>query len=260
MPQEASRTTAPTFLDARHGWWLVKTGGPGQPLETLLWRTDDGGGSWHRLVASGLPADGAALGFRWLDPMQGVVALTDGHPSLYRTEDGGAIWRPSLMPVSPLPGTTPFAVWPLRLGGRLVAWLAVSSVGQVDLGAAGSGLDVSTYLLTSGDGGRKWGPPVAGPRLLTRSLGPPAIDSSGRLLLLEGRRLWVSEDGGATWTARVAEAPSGVTPAALIEVANGALFATAFSDTIPRTVVPFLDRLLRSTDGGAHWESVPLPR
>jgi photosystem II stability/assembly factor-like uncharacterized protein len=264
VPEAASRTTSPTFLDARHGWWLVRAGTPDQPQQARLWRTEDGGGSWQRLAGLGLPDGAALLGFRWMDPVRGVLAIIAARPALYRTEDGGETWSPSLTPESPLPGTRSFVVWPLAVRGRLLAWLAAFPQEQFDaIGRSTTSsvpnFDVFTYTLGSTDGGRTWGPPMAGPHLQTSTIGPPAVDSAGRLLLLDGRRLWVSEDFGATWSARVVQAPSGVTPDALVEATGGALFATAYSDRIPTTDVRFVDRLLRSTDGGAHWEPVPLP-
>jgi hypothetical protein len=263
LPEVDASATLPTFIDAHHGWWLVRAGLAGRPLENKLWRTDDGGGSWRRLTALGLPSSAPVLGVGWLDPLRGLASVTGPLPALYLTEDGGETWRPSLTPVSPLTGTRTLAVWSLRSPGHLLAWLTAIPQEQAGPGGTfaptGPGFDVSTFAETSADGGATWGSPIAGPHLRTASVGPPAIDSAGRLLLLDGRRLWVSVDGGGNWTARLIQAPSGETPDSLIESAGGALFASALSDTAPAALPRFVDRLLRSTDGGAHWESVPLP-
>ncbi|HYW26666.1 MAG TPA: hypothetical protein VE953_21010 [Terriglobales bacterium] len=263
VPEVDATSTLPTFLDARHGLWVVRAGLAGQPLENKLWRTDDGGGSWRRLTAAGLPGGAPVLGVRWLDPLRGLAATSGPAPALYLTEDGGETWRSSLTAVSPLPATRSLLVWPLRLPGHLLAWLTAIPQEQARAGSAfaGSspGFDLSTFVETSVDGGATWGPPIAGPHLRTASLGPPAVDPAGRLLLLDGRRLWVSVDGGGTWTARVIQVPAGETPDSLLEAAGGALFASAVSDTRPAAEPGLVDRLLRSTDGGVHWESVPLP-
>jgi len=267
VPEPFASNTTPTFVDSRHGWWLVTDAGQRQ-FTTRIWRTDDGGISWRRLAAAGLPTGPAPTMLTWLDPMRGVLSMTgplEPRPTLFRTDDGGETWRPSLAPASPLPGTEAYLLPVERAGDRLLAFLEallqqeIDAHGNLTFTNSGSYFDLSLFTLASDDGGRTWGPPIAGPILRTTTLAPPVLDSSGRLLLMEGRRLWVSDDDGATWTARVIQAPSGWTPSALMQPRGRALFATAITGSSPTTDRRFVDGLMRSTDGGAHWEPVRLP-
>ena len=88
--------------------------------------------------------------------------------------------------------------------------------------------------------------------------------------MLDDRRLWISEDDGATWAARLMQVPAELRLAMLISAGPGALYATAEKTgpvPIVRPVSPGAlsivgapPTLIRSTDGGAHWSVVVLPR
>jgi len=87
-----------------------------------------------------------------------------------------------------------------------------------------------------------------------------AFDDKGRLLLLDRHRLWISEDGGDTWVARVAVMPDGLVPIYIAAAVPGSIYAVAVQPSdVPRPGnVPAA--LLRSSDGGIHWTEVRLPR
>jgi hypothetical protein len=94
---------------------------------------------------------------------------------------------------------------------------------------------------------------------MTRGFAVP--DGRGRLVLLDGRRLWSSGDLGVTWTAQVAQMPEDVAPAFLLGGSrDDSLFALASQLGVQSPQGPPPSRLLRSTDGGAHWDEVPLPK
>ena len=94
----------------------------------------------------------------------------------------------------------------------------------------------------------------------------PTLDERGRLLLLDDRRLWISEDDGATWAARLMQASAELGLVMLVSAVPGAFYAmagpvdivTAPSPGAPSIVGPMT--LIRSTDRGAHWSVVALPR
>jgi len=152
--------------------------------------------------------------------------------------------RPSLAPpVATAPTST-------RLAVSGSAWrLASASFGDADHGTLqfySSGPAPTTTFLTS-DGGKTWQLAIRAPR--------------NGLLVLDDRRLWTSADNGATWTPRLMQAPAELRLARLASAVPGALYALAGPVDIvgaPSTLSPLT--LLRSTDGGAHWSVVALPR
>src|SRR5262249_49897721 len=154
----------------------------------------------------------------------------------------------------------------LRHGGRMLAWLLEGSRPASPHGvlAAPHGtVDIAALVSVSDDGGPTWGSPRARPPLVQPtdlSLFPP-LDHRGPLLLLDSRHLWVSEDGGATWTVRLVQIPAGLRPAWLASAVHGGLYSAAYQTGPIDAVTPSTPlTLIRSTDGGAHWSPVTLPR
>jgi len=121
-------------------------------------------------------------------------------------------------------------------------------------------LEVGVYMATSADGGATWGQLAPGPQLTSPSI--PLLDDKGRLLLLSDRRLWVSATYGAGWQLMAVALPAGVRVLSLEAAVSGALFAigvpsvpmsNAHAAAFPPAV------LLRSRNGGVHWEQLALP-
>ena len=269
-PRRLAGPGLPAFLDAQHGLWLERqqSADPRTPSPITLWRTTDGGRSWQRLAASGLPQTGFPGQWVFVDPLRGGVIFTfpDGSSFWLATTDGGDSWQVVRGPVTPLPGTSTRSVILLRHGGRLLAWLQVVPSPPSPNGflAPPNGtVGVAAFVSASDDGGQTWDPPRAGPYGVQSAYTSliPTLDDRGRLLLLDNRHLWVSEDDGATWALRVAQMPAGLQPAWFFGAPPGGLFATALqmgSADIVTQSTPLT--LIRSTDGGAHWSPVSLPR
>ena len=252
MPGSSSPALGmPDFADAAHGWWVVQgLGDP--PSVTTVWRTDDGGRTWQPLPRIGIPEADTLTQMRFLDPLRGVLMARapDGTPSLFVTDNGGLAWRPVVTLSSPMPGTRPSVAALLARGASLLVWMTAVT------DAYNQSSTVRTYVTESGDDGLTWSPPRPGPSL-EPTVGAPALDDRGRLLLLNDRRLWMSPDGGLTWTARVIEAPAGLLAFGPL-LAGGTLLAWASDGSTIGTLRPVY-RLLRSTDGGAQWDLVRLP-
>jgi photosystem II stability/assembly factor-like uncharacterized protein len=242
---------SPMFVDPVHGWWLLRHIS-GATVTSTLWRTADGGRTWEALPTTGVPGDDNLAQARFLDPLRGVLLAigSDGTPALFDTADGGTTWQPSTALTSPLPGSPQVSALLLARGDTLFAWLYTYTSVSNDANRV-----AATYLLASADGGRTWSRPRPGPELEAPT-GAPVFDDRGRLLVLEDRRLWISADGGSSWIARVIQAPEGVIPLGLA-TAGGTLLATASARGAGSVRV--VDTLLRSRDGGAHWDQVRLP-
>jgi photosystem II stability/assembly factor-like uncharacterized protein len=233
------------FLGRRDGWFAVFNTGT---LAETLYRTADGGRTWHGYAAPGHNmAGGSSDIVQFLTPDRGwLVSISATAPaeSLYSTTDGGISWH--LVASMPLPhgqGTLP-ELGQVRFGpGGRAGWL-------------GGGI-CSHALYRTGDGGRTW--QQAGIPAPARSwFGLPA--ASGRTLLEQVSLpsgtlvLYRSTDGGARWSQASAlpgatTAPSACGPAVPVSLpAPQAGWATAVHAA--RTVV------YRTTDGGRHWEKI----
>ncbi len=259
------------FLDSQNGWWIA--GGrflpTAQAAAVTLWRTSDGGGSWRRLGAAGIPDTGAVASLAFADLVRGALLFVSQNApsSMLATSDGGDTWRPVDTALGPGNGTLALNSSLVRHGQRLLRWFqaipeeVLRSVGAGVNFDPGSGFYQTTYISISDDGGQIWSQPQAGPRLFTR-LGPesPSLDDSGRLLILRDRELWVSDDDGATWFARIIQAPAELAPQRIAAVARGALFGIAVDSQAAAGPIPISRQaLIRSTDGGVHWSRVTLP-
>lgn len=241
----------PMFVDPVHGWWLLRHV-DGGAITSTLWRTADGGRTWDALGDTGVPRSASLADARFLDPLRGVLVAVgnDGTPTVFVTGDGGSTWRPSIALTSPLPASPQVGVVLLARGDTLFAWLNTYTSATNDANTV-----AATYVLASADGGRTWSSPRPGPQLRA-PFGAPVFDDRGRLLVLEDRRLWISADEGSSWMARVIQAPEGVVPLGLA-TAGRTLLARASARGAGSVRV--VDTLLRSTDGGAHWDQVRLP-
>ena len=255
----------PVFLGS-NGWWLdwqppsAPRSQPSSPAG--MWHSSDGGRTWARLAASGIPRFQYSDRVRFVDQRHGLLAMISAEdPSramIVATADGGVTWEPAATFDSPLVGTRPFGILLLQHGMRLLAWLAVSSQTSPAPQLPGEEFVTSTFAAVSDDGGATWGPLRPGP--VTTASPAAVIDDKGRLLLLDGHRLWISKDGGATWDARVAVMPQGLTPVFVVAAMPGSIYAVAVqSSDIPR-LGNAPAALLRSWDGGIHWTEVRFPR
>ena len=262
-PRVSAGLGPPGFLDSEHAWWIDRPQSSDPRTLVALWRTTDGGRSWQELVASGLAASGFPGQPVFTDPLHGVLVFTsaDRSTSALATDDGGETWR--TVKAFEVPQGTRVLSWViLSRGHRLLSWLL--TVPDTML-TAGGGLffDYMPFLSVSDDGGQTWSQPRAGPNVVQPGYVGlyPRIDDRGRLLLVDDRRLWISDDGGTTWAARLMQAPAELRPAMLVSAVPGALFAMAARIGPAGTVTlgtPLT--LIRSIDDGAHWSAVNLPR
>ena len=261
----------PAFLDTQHGWWMDRASSPDPRTAVTIWWTSDGGRSWHELVASGLPASGFPGQPVFTDPLHGALLFSspDGTESAVATIDGGESWRAIKAPEVPVQATRFQNRVLLRYGHRLLSWLvsvppAVSVVSGSVVVQQGGAIDYMPFVSLSDDGGQTWSQPRPAPDIVQPryvSSPYPSLDDRERLLLLDDRRLWISEDDGATWAARLMQVPAELRLARLVSAVPGALYAMA-AETGPRDIMTLTTplTLIRSTDGGAHWSVVALPR
>jgi len=204
----------------------------------------------------------------FIDPLHGVLLFTapDGTQSAVATSDGGESWGATKAPRVTVQADRLERGVLLRHGHRLLFWLlAVTAVG-------GPSIEYLPFVSVSDDGGQTWSQPRPAPSIVQPwYIGPyPRLDDRGRLLLLDDRRLWISEDDGDTWAALLMQVPAELRLTMLISAVPGALYAMAEKGGPVRIVRPVSagavpiagspPTLTRSPDGGAHWSLVALPR
>jgi photosystem II stability/assembly factor-like uncharacterized protein len=245
-------------------------------------RTTDGGSSFASIPAPPLPAVGAVATatLRFADRLDGFAFVTGVGGVFYATHDGGATWRRlALGTVLAFAsgGGNVYAVTarcslPRCTGYRFErspvsadAWRATAmpfaaSGSVLDLAAHGSrvwllGTAVgqeqrSDELARSSDGGRTF---VTGPGPCVPGLGGELAPTSARVVwavcptgMLAGA--WRSTDGGVTFK-HVNTPP----------LVNSAALASASGTTAVLARNGARSRLLRTTDGGAHWTAARVP-
>src|SRR5215475_13961666 len=90
----------------------------------------------------------------------------------------------------------------------------------------GPSIDYMPFVSVSDDSGQTWSQPRPAPNIVQPWYAGlnPGLDDRGRLLLLDDRRLWISEDDGATWAARLMQLPAELGLVMLVSAVPGAFY------------------------------------
>ena len=184
-----------------------------------VWKTNDGGATWKRVLRNGA----VNLG---IDPNQPQTVYASGmkswrskksRNSIYKTVDGGGNWRAT--------GTRGlhdnFFGHPIVVDGR--------APGTVYAGG-------SSGLFASANQGRAW------TKLLSGQVAAMALDPARANVLYVGgwaTRVMKSKDGGQTWSMLRLNMPN--------------VSTIAIAPTRPQTVYAGGEGIWKSTDGGASW-------
>lgn len=226
-------------VDRRTAW---ATGSSVSGGDASVWRTTDGGDTWHEASMGGV--EGLSLrDVHAFDADSAVVlAIGPGEDSrIYRTDDGGATWSESFRNPDEAAFYNCLDFYP---GGR--RGLAVSDP-----------VDGKFRILSTDDGGRSWSVlPDAG---MPDSDGEFNFSASGDCLVIEGRTAWfgsggsrarvfASTDRGRTWTASESTIPAdetaGVFGLAFRNPREGVAVGGDFADPADGA-----DATARTTDG-----------
>lgn len=234
------------WLTPETGWMLFKQATGANFSLGLLFKTTDGGQTWTRLTAPlGEP-------FHFTSESAGWIAGGPDGGSLYRTVDGGATWQDQSAQFATVePG--------VRSIFTLPTFTVDSAQGVLPVLQGESGKPGALRLYTTSDGGAIWqeklNQPLSqdstGQTVLT--LPAPTGDSAALILPAENMLIRAkdstaqnSEIGGSGLTVvSMADALSGWGKQQTGDCADGQCVSTT--------------RLLRTDDGGATWQPLPLP-
>lgn len=202
-PADSWQPSSAWFLDDSTAWTVSVH----QAADISIMRTVDGGAHWQESTVADLAAldvtyvefSDAAQG--WLFVSHGAAAGSEGG-ALYRTTDGGVQWE-RVAVTSNAPGQLPFG------GDKNGLAFINSSTGWL----TGSSAAPAPFFYASHDGGSTWhrqdlavpagveiaGTNVAVPRFFSATAGEFEIDANRTVV-------YVTEDGGATWTPRLGPA------------------------------------------------------
>jgi photosystem II stability/assembly factor-like uncharacterized protein len=227
----ADATTALSFVDARHGWLATDAPSP------AVWRTADGGRSWHVARPSVCGLTCAIVNLDFVDARHGFASLLTpaGFGALAASDDGGATWR--------FVAATTF-VGPLRFVDARRGW-AVSEA------PIGSHTIPAGIVLRTLDGGTTWHVVVAPQPGASPVMEPVFLDADTVLVAT------AAHDRGATTVivSVTTDGSPGARPSAPLRV-TATPDEVQFSATSRSTwFVIAGSQLAVTTDAGRHWKT-----
>jgi hypothetical protein len=138
-------SAAISFVSASAGYLLLSADNSKSAEPWVLYRTDDGGASLHRVGAVTLPGEPPMSGpvpvLAFSDPLDGLVA---GWSAVLQTHDGGQHWSSVSLPAAQGTGTARYSgAYQLRAFGAsvvLVAWIEGAANGAATYVSDDAGL------------------------------------------------------------------------------------------------------------------------
>jgi photosystem II stability/assembly factor-like uncharacterized protein len=241
------------FLDPYNGWGLAADG------SGMVLRSVDGGRTWFNATPPGSLAIGYSSTLSVLDAVHAWLLLPNQDfytGTLYRTADGGQTWNSD----------------PVPFGGRSLQFLDASTGRILADRGAGAGSQAVELYQTS-DGGVSWvsvfhnDPTQAGSSdslpLSGDKTGMTFVDArtgwvTGSIPMDGNVYLYVTHDGGATWSQQAVPLPPGYE--SYQYMTNAPIFFGSYG-LLPLYVYPTGGNaeltFYVSTDGGASWSGDP---
>jgi photosystem II stability/assembly factor-like uncharacterized protein len=209
------------MADANNGWGL-STVGEYPNLTTTLLRTTNGARTWSYATPHGAALSGAVLvGMRFLSGDAGWVAAGQANTRgivVYRTTDGGKTWGESLVPTRHL-FVHPYARVSLDFVDSRFGWMTVWGAGGMS--------STPGQLFATQDGGATWaevsstddgGLPFGGDIRLLDTQHRDTGWLVGSQASTAPKQLYITHDGGKTWTEQRLTLADAVEPSATISV------------------------------------------
>ena len=250
LPRSADGGSCTPFFSTPLVGWCLQHPATARPFVEVL-ATTDGGATW---AARGSPlAEPSAdvSNARFSDPGSGAqagwipVLAPAGAPAIAYSSDAGSSWARHVF-TSPQPAVTRGGILTGRGSGQSLVIVTQWQVSQADTTAI-------LYAHRSDDGGRTWRDPVALP-VIPLGVIPVVLRSLTQWMVLDDRNLWSTADAGQTWQS----VPSSLAAEVRVGAFEGGIDGSLWVLDLGRGGSPPV--LLRSVNGGYHWDPVPVPR
>lgn len=269
VPIAAIGAFAPDMLSGRLGWVSVYVGVAGGSSGMAIFRTTNGGARWrlteltgyNRHTPGAIPfgCDKGHAVFSSASTGWVTGSCAGGRPAFWVSRDGGRTWRQQPLPRPS--GTGMLTNCQCGLTPPVFTSPEDGALWASDLPTRPA-LSVAAYL--THNGGWTWTPiHLPGGRL---PLQTPDFVNGQQGFVIGGRhlggvrpprdvRLYATANGGATWIPRSANSLLGLATPDFQGTLDFVTPAAGFASVISYN--PFRSQLLKTSDGGATWTSVP---
>jgi len=242
-PESAAGRLVFTFTDSDNGWALlaVNPATQCQAEGVTTWHTSDGAVTWHQLQTSGIAEAQCKEFIAFVDPKDGFLTAWDDNsrPTIYRTSDGGATWKPSRLPDPPGfttegGGFTLHAQEVVRRGNVLL----VTAYGMQESGG-------EAYVFRSADGGATW---TYAANIPNAAIAVAFVTESRWLQVIIPGQSVETSDAGKSWHPYASDYGQAAPVSPQVVFGDASVGYATVRGSIQRT-----------EDGGLHWTMIKTP-
>ena len=235
------------FLDANNGWALANLGVATGSNAVAIFQTTNGGADWTQSytndpnnanAGNSLPLGGLKSGFAAINMqtawVYGVI-YSSGTPYLFRTDDGGADWKPVSLPLPPNAADYELSIDPGQMK------FVTPTDGFIAMRFTGNQYQTAIYV--THDAGSTW---TLTPTMIPDS-GAADFLSANEAVVYNRQQFYATNDAAGTWSIIPPDVKFGDTFAIMDFVSPDAGWVVTSNPTDNHR------SLYKTGDGGATW-------
>jgi photosystem II stability/assembly factor-like uncharacterized protein len=253
LPEQPTAAYPQAFFSDLDNGWELRVGAKNE--QVALYHTANRGGRWQRLRLPKLPLPLSAR-ITYADADHGLIFVRPDYRSLRveSTVDGGQTWIEAQLADPPISGRSSV----LPTSSRLFA----GGDGVFDVRVASAGFeDPVDFVYTTRDFGRSWSAPIRLPRPDTAEPVTTFVSFADPNVwwLAGGRQVFLTDDGGRSWSSLRPGIPDGLYVAGLSAVSRLAAWLLVSSTPLVGVssahpvVLTERPRRYLTLDGGRTW-------